>query len=182
MDNWKRVADDSPMRCQGVIPSKGQCNNAKVEGSEFCLAHGGRNARDKLVAERKRIYNVELFQQKLNEMEDHSGLKTLHSEIAVLRMILESTLNQCTDNTKLILKSQVISQLVVNIEKLVTSATKLDKQLGSMLDANQAIEWVNNIAEIMGRHIEDGEIINTIVAEMIESYNKIKGEADAMAD
>lgn len=176
--NWERVEEDSPLRCQAVIPTKGQCINKKMEGSDYCPAHGGNRGNSKLKREQKRMYMIERYQQKLDAMQDHEGIKSLTSEIAVLRMILETRLKGCKDDMDLMLHSQSISNLVVNIEKLVTSCNRLDSQLGNMLDTTQAIQWMNAIVDIIGSHITDDDVLAEISDEILESYDLVlKGKA-----
>lgn len=171
--DWERVEEDSPLRCQAVIPTRGQCINKQVEGSDYCPAHGGNRGSAKLKREKRRMYQIQRFQDKLNEMEDHEGLKSLRSEIAVLRMILETRLKQCTDNHDLMLHSQSISSLVASIEKLVTSCNRLDTQLGNMLDTTQALQWMAEIVDIISTHITDEAVLSEISDEILESYDRI---------
>lgn len=169
-NQWERVAEDSPDRCQAVISTRGQCLNRRVEGSDYCMAHGGNRGKAKLKREKMRMYHIERFQNKLNSMEDHERIKTLTSEIAVLRMLLEVRLKQCQDDHDLVLHSQSLSNLVASIEKVVTSCTRLDKQLGSMLDPTQAIQWMSEVVEIIGNYIEDEAVLDSISEEILESY------------
>lgn len=169
---WERVPEDSPYRCQG-ISARGQCLNRQVEGSNFCMVHGGQNVAGRVKKERQRLYALDKYQQKLDKMEDHSELKTLRSEIGIMRMLLETRLNQCNTDTDLLIHSQSISLMVSNIEKLVSSCTKIDLQLGKMLDENQAINWVYEIVEIIGRHVKDSQVLDDIASEIIDSYEAV---------
>lgn len=170
---WERVPEDSPLRCQAVIPTKGQCLNMQVEGSDYCPAHGGNRAGAVAAKRQKRMYNIERYQQKLEAMADHPSLKSLHEEVAVLRMILESRLKQCNDDHDLMLHSQTISNLVAQIEKAVSSCTKLDTLLSRMLDQNQAMQWASEIVEIIQRYIKDSDVLNEISGQIVDSYERI---------
>lgn len=172
--NWERVEEDSPDRCQAVIATKGQCMNRKMENSNYCPAHGGNRANKAAKEEEMRMYRIGKYQQRVNSLEDHGKIKSLRSEIAILRMMLEERLNQCSDSHDLMLHSQVVSNLVTNIEKLVTSCNRLDLQLGNMLDPTQAISWINEIVEIISTHIEDTEVLNTIADEILTSFQRIQ--------
>lgn len=171
---WERVAEDSPERCQGVIPTKGQCFNRKMENSNFCPAHGGNRANATAKKESLRMYQIERYQQRLDTLADHGKLKSLTEEIAILRMILESKLKSCTDDHELMLRSQPISDLVVKIEKLVTSCNRLDLQMGNMLDQTQAIQWMGSIIDVISQYISDPDDLNAIADEIMASYERSK--------
>ena len=172
-----RVDEDSEFRCQAAT-KLGQCLNRVVPGSEFCIVHGGKNALDKQKVNARRIYMLEKFQDKVHRHVDHENLKSLREEIAILRMMLETQLNSCKDATDLMLKSSGISRMVSEIEKLVRSCDKLEQTSGSMLDATQAISWVNQIAGIMDTHIDDPDVVRVIADEIMTSYLKLRNESD----
>ena len=41
---WERVDEDSPDRCQCIMPNTGQCMLKAVKDSSYCPAHGGNKA------------------------------------------------------------------------------------------------------------------------------------------
>ena len=175
-----RVDEDSEFRCQGAT-AHGQCLNRVVPGSEFCIVHGGGNAIRKQKLDSKRIYMLEKFQDQVHRHSDHQELKSLREEIAILRMMLETQLNACEDATDLMLKSSGIRSLVSEIEKLVRSCDRLEQTSGSMLDAQQAVSWMNEIAGIMDSHISDPEIVRAIAEEIMSSYHELRKENDISA-
>lgn len=171
-DKWERVAEDSPVRCQAVIPTRGQCINKQMEGSKFCPAHGGNRAANKAKQESFRLYQVDRYQQKLNAMQDHSEANSLGAELAVLRMLMESWLNRCTDEHDLHMHSQSISKLANDIEKVLSSKSRLERILEGTLDKNQAMAWIGDIVDILSNHISDSDVLNTIADELMASFNE----------
>ena len=167
-----RTTEDDPDRCQSN-DAKGQCMNKSVEGSEYCPVHGGRNKMPQ-----QRIYELKSskYQAVLERQTDHEGVKSLRTEIGVLRMIMESRLNAIESDTDLELNSQSISNLAVQIEKLVTSCTKIDLQLSSIITEEQAIQWTMEIVEVINDHINDSEIKAAIAAEIESRLIRILGE------
>jgi hypothetical protein len=175
--SWERVPEDSPDRCQAVIATRGQCLNKRCDGSDFCPAHGGNRAGNEQKKQEKRLYNLQKWQDRLDEKATHSKLKGLTDEIGILRMILESRLNSCKDDFELMLHSQSISQMAGQIEKLVVSLQKLDMQMEKMLDETQAVAWAQSIVEIVGQYIADTEVLTEIADRISASYDRIqKGE------
>lgn len=157
-----RTTEDDPARCQSN-DAKGQCLNKSVEGTEYCPAHGGR---DKMP--HKRIYELKAskYQAILERQTDHEGIKSLRTEIGVLRMLMETRLNQINDDSQLLLESQSISNLVGQIEKLVSSCNKIELQLGDIITEDQAVQWIVEIGEIIDEYVDDSEIKATIASEI----------------
>lgn len=156
MENkWERVSEaDDPNRCQGVIPSQGQCWNKAVPPSKFCMAHGGNRAQQLAKKEENRMYMLTKWQSKVNKFTDHDSIKSVREEIGILRMMMEERLNMCQSQTDLMLYSGPISDLVMKIEKLVSSCNKMENQLGQVLDKNQAIQLAQEMVEIIGKHLD----------------------------
>lgn len=155
MENtWERVSEpDDPNRCQGMIHT-GQCLNKAVPPSKFCMAHGGNRAQQLEKKEKNRMYHLSKWQQKVNKFTDHDEVKGLREEIGILRMMMEERLNMCKTEMDLMLYSGPISDLVMKVEKLVTSCNKMESQLGNVLDKNQAIQLAQEMVEIIGKHLE----------------------------
>ena len=117
-DEITKVEPDDPWRCQSTM-MKGQCHNKATTEGGSCQIHGGASA---LKGDEKRSirnYRLGKFRAALDRHADSPRLKTLNDEVAILRMMLEEQLNQCQDAHDLVLKSHLISDLVVKIEKLV---------------------------------------------------------------
>ena len=166
--NWERVEEDDPRRCQSVT-SQGQCLNISVEGTNYCPAHGGAAAANQLEQKSLQMYRLKKYQARLSEFSDSDKIKSLRDEIGILRILIEERMNICHTDLDLMLHSSVLSDLVVKVEKLVTSCNRLEGQLGSMLDKTQALQLGAEIVEIVARHIENEQILEEIANEIIES-------------
>lgn len=169
---FMKRADDSKNQCQAST-ARGQCENAKMPGSDYCPAHGGNRGYNSMRNERRRLYDVERYKKKIAKLTDHEDANSFREEIGVMRMMLETRLNQCTDDHTLMLHSQVISSLIMNIERAITSATKLELQLGKVLTEEQAGAWITDLIEIVGRHITDPEVLEGISDELLQSLEDI---------
>lgn len=157
-----RITDpDDPMRCQ-AITSNGQCiNKAVVEGGN-CLVHGGNKQLEKIERDNIRNYRVKKFQQALVHHTDSPKLKTLNEEVAILRMLLEEQLNQCDDVFDLTIKSHIISDLVIKIEKLVKSCHSLEASLGGLMDKQAILTFATKVIDVISGEIDDEEILTKI--------------------
>lgn len=172
---------EDPHRCQAT-GSKGQCCNRAilVDGKygDFCLVHGGNKFREKVEKEKVRNYHLTKFQARMNKMVDSSALKTLGEEIGILRIMLEGKINQCKDMPDLILNNAVISDLVMKIEKLVTSLNKLEKNMGLHLDKAAILQFASEVIEVIGRELEgnsDIEATDRIADGIVKIVGRIGG-------
>lgn len=174
---FERVAEDDPRRCQGVIPTRGQCQNRAMDDSKFCPAHGGNRAQAGRVKQEQRLYRLGKWQQRMQEFSDDSRIKDLRDEIGILKMMLEQRLLACQSDVDLMLHSQSISQMVANIERLVLSCQRLDTQLGNLLDPSQAIAWMDKIVDIVSEHVTDPDALNDIATRLVETFQEVKRNA-----
>lgn len=173
MSKWQRVEEDSPIRCQATIPSRGQCINAQMEGSQYCPAHGGNRGHAKMLQAQKDMYDLGRYQGRVNDFKNHGEVKSLRNEIGILRTVLENRMKQCTDDHTLMLHSQSISNMVTAIEKLVVSCQRIDTQLGTMLDEARAMQWISEIIDILSRYVEDSVVLDEISNEIAASYERL---------
>jgi hypothetical protein len=150
----------------------GQCNCQKIPGKDFCKMHAGRgNAQE----ENTRNYRLTKWQAQLERMGDNPGLKSLRDELAILRMLMEERLNLCKDSHDLLLQSHTISDLATKIERLVVSCSRLDVQLGKMLDKTAIINFANEVIAIIGEEVKDSKALDAIATKIISSLEKTGG-------
>lgn len=171
--HFERVADDDPNRCQGVKPTQGQCNNKAIEGSQFCPAHGGNRGANELAKEKKFMYQLTKFKARMADFATNPAIKGLREEIGVLRMVLETTINRCKDEHDLMLASTGISNMVCNIERMVTSCHKLEMNLGQLLDRNKAMLMADEMIQIITSEIKDEEVITRIARQIGACMNRV---------
>lgn len=158
---------DDPNRCQAVLKSH-QCTLKAVPGSSFCPSHGGNTGALKQKAEEVRNYRLTKFHAQLQRHGTSNHIKDLRDEIGILRMLVEERLNQCQDTTDLMLHSSVVSDLVMKVEKLVTSCNRAELQLNEVLDKTQAIQFAKEIIEVVASKIEDEDVLADISDEIIK--------------
>lgn len=166
MDPYQRPDEDSPNRCQAVT-SNGQCPLVAVPDSKNCIAHGGVHSQK--AAEKRRIssYNIAKWQVKINQHSQSPALKGLHDEIGILRMMLESRLNQCNDASDLLMHHGPIADLISKIEKTVVSFNKLEASLGNHIDKAQLIQFAGQVVQIIGENIGDSDTLDKISSDIL---------------
>ena len=157
----QRVEAESPDRCQAV-DGKGQCIYKSVEGGTRCMRHGGNKQTEKIERESKELYQVDMYKARIAKNKTHSETKTLTNEIAILRMLLESKLNKCTTDMELMLASSSIGDLVLKIERVVSSCHKLEKSMGHHLDKSILLQFAGQIVEVISNNVDDKELVKRI--------------------
>ena len=156
--------DDDPRRCQHMMRT-GQCINISTEGSNFCLVHGGNKAVEAAEAKKLRNYRIQRYNIRLGELRSSNHIKDLRDEVAILRILLEEKMNLITNSNQLALQTGAISDLVVKIEKVVTSCQRLEEKTGIMLDKNRVVQMAEQIIAIITKHIEDTEVLELLADE-----------------
>ena len=180
MEVPKIVSDDDPLRCQGVT-NRGQCTNQRIEGSTFCPSHGGNRAVQEAERQSLRNYRLTKFNARLQQLGNSPDIKNLRDEIDILRMVLEERLNQCKDSKELIYQSGPISDMVMKIDKVVTSCHKLEGSMGSLLDKSAIIQVGNEVVAIMSEEITDEDTLSRVGAKIAEAIVKtVAGDEDSL--
>jgi hypothetical protein len=170
IDNvWQRMSDlDDPReRCEGYSAA-GPCPYKHVNGSKYCPRHGGNKAIEAQQKEAARNYRLTRWKQRINELADSDGIKSLREEVGILRMLLEEMLNQCNDSVDLLLYSHKISDLVLKIERLVVSCDKLENRMGLLLGKGSILHLAQQYVEVITENVSDPEVIERISEKIIQ--------------
>jgi len=97
-----------------------------------------------------------------------SEITSMVSEIKVLKGLMTVMWNRCKDENELAMRAGPIGDLTQKIEKLVTSAHKLNKDLGAMLNEQQIEEFGREIIDIVSRHVTDTVVLEAIANDIAE--------------
>ena len=160
-------------RCEATVKT-GQCPHLKQNGTNHCVFHGANSGVEKVNGEAVRNYRLARWQRRVGELADSSGIKSLREEVGILRMILEETLNQCNDSMDLLLYSQKMADLVIKIEKLVTSCDRLENRMGLLLDKASVLQLAQTYVQIINNYVSDPEVIEQISLEMQKATEQVE--------
>lgn len=72
----------------------------------------------------------------------------------------------------MILQSGALSELILKIEKLVTSCHKLEKDMGVTIEKNQVINMAESIVAVVNKHVTDKVVMAKIVEEIKLIFRK----------
>lgn len=173
----KRVEEpDDPNRCQATGRA-GQCRNLAIPGTHYCIAHGG--AKADLYNQKKGIYDIRSAEMKAR-IQAHSyrpDVITLNEEIGVLRITLESLLNQINgDEFEMLTQISTIGEIVMKIEKVVVSCNKLEQSRKDVLSRRDLSSFAAQISMLAASIIEDPAKIKLFVEGLTEVVMKLGNE------
>jgi len=166
---WNPLVHANTEKCQGHSKSQGQCPFVKVEGSEYCARHGGGLSARMEKKEAVRNYHLTKWQARVQQLADNESIKSLREEVGILRMILENMLEQCHDAQELLMFSSRAADLVIKIEKLVTSCDRMEGKMGQLLGKDSVLRLAAQYVEIIHEHIDDPDVIDVISTKMIQA-------------
>jgi len=170
---YRRVAEDDPQRCQAVTGT-GQCRIVRAEGSDFCLTHAG-GLKASQEKEKVRNYRLTKWRAAVEGKADSTAIKDISEEIGILRVIIQERIEACESNTDLIINSGPLSDLVMKCATLVNQLQTMETKLGTMLHANQAIQFAAEILEVVGRHVDNAETQEAIANEIEAALQRATG-------
>jgi len=170
---WEKMhGPDDPQRCQGITP-QGQCINRALPGLDVCAAHGGALKSKTLKEQSLRNYRLMKFKERASELSNSDGITSLKDEVALLRMLIEERINQCNDSHELLLVSGPLSDLIIKVEKVVSSCHRLDSKLGNLLDKTKVLLFAQVVVEIVGTVVTDPEQLDIISDKILKALEEL---------
>jgi len=145
------------------------CNHKKNGLSSYCTHHGG--TKDDLNRQKRAAtsYKLSLFQARVDQHALDPNIKNLRGEIGILRMLIETRLNECKDDYDLMLQSAAIATLVTQANALVTSCHRIETLTGQLLDKQSLAEFAVQVVDIISAEVDPEEadaIAEKIIAAM----------------
>ncbi len=163
-------------RCQGRT-AYGQCDYVVLEGKKFCKIHIANAAG----AESKvniRNYRIAKYRARLEELVENPEVKNIREEIGLLRILLEEEFNSCKTPVDLMMKSNKIADLIMRVEKLVSSCHRLEKATGMLLDKSAAIQLAAQFVDIITSEVKDPAIVERISTQLIKQIQEMEPTKD----
>lgn len=163
---------DEIVKCSGVT-TRGLCQQPAVRDPEdgeymtYCDEHGGPAELRSKRMKATNNYRLVQWNSRLARLNKSPEVKSLRDEISILRMLLEEKLNQCKDPLQLVLHTNSISKLILEIEKVVASCHKLETSSNQLISKASMIELSGKIIHIVASQMEDHPERLEIVAREI---------------
>lgn len=163
---------DDPRRCKAP-GGQGQCPYRALDESDFCPRHGGQKTLNKIDAANVRAMRLAKWEARANELANHPQVKGLREEIGILRICLEETVQRCKDAEDIFMLSNKISDLVLKIEKVVSSCHRLEQSTGQSMDKTAALNFAAKIIDVVGKHVTDGFVIDRISDDILDALKVV---------
>jgi hypothetical protein len=165
---------DPILRCDAVV-ANGPCPYNKLTGSNYCPMHSAHSLQNK-AGEQIRGYRLAQWKNRVGELADSPDIKNLNEEIGVMRLLLETMVQQCKTSTDLIMYSQRIAGTIASIEKLVCSFDRLETKMGSMLNKTAILQFAGTVVEIITKYVDDPEIIEHISEDIAKTLDTTRND------
>ena len=156
---------DDPDRCQAITAKGNQCGYMSTDHSKYCVAHGGSAKRPQHNLLRTK------WRADIQEYSDNPQIFNIKEEIGLTRLLLEKQLDACDTDVELLAHAPQLSDLLLKIEKLVTSCHKIEHSLGNYLSKTQLLNFANQVIAIISIHVKDPTLLDQIANEILGAYD-----------
>lgn len=112
-----------------------------------------------------RNYKLKFQETRIHELTDSPALKSLREEISIMRLMLETVINRCNDETDFLVNQGRIGDLITRIEKTVSTCDRIEKNSGLTLDKTVVINIAQQMIDIIAKHITDPDVLDAIANE-----------------
>lgn len=99
--------------------------------------------------------NKAKYRERYAEFMESDQLRTLNSEISILRTVMEERFNMITNDSEMLASCGQLASLATTIERLVKSCHILESKLGSLLAKPTLLGIANDIVQILLRELTD---------------------------
>lgn len=146
----ERVTDlTDSRRCKGAAQD-GQCQNVAEYGSDYCRVHGGRTNLRELEDKRGYLLAKAGERVRLVEMADElEPVKELRDLIALQHMLIEKRYNLVKDDTDILTSCGPLNQMLMTMEKLISSCHKIETNLGELLQRHAVLALAKEMVKIV---------------------------------
>ncbi len=157
------------IRCTAMVKSSGyRCKNFAVPGESVCRIHGGLSLRNK--ARKGRLYSIFLKNPQISIMHESmledKEVAGVTEELALLRTLLAYVVDQLNDGEGPGLRDlKNIASITGEIRQLVGDCTNSQIKLGQLIDIGKVTIIINQLAQIIQKHVTDKEVLLKIAAE-----------------
>jgi len=160
---------DDPQRCQALSwTNQHQCGNQVVADTEFCERHGGSKLAQ---AADMRLYLLTeaRHRTRLAQLSEYGQVETLRELIALTCRLIEQRFNSIQTDADSWAAFGPISELQLAKERLVKSATKIERNLGELLSKSLALRLGQQVIQIAAEELGSLDADGQITASLTKS-------------
>ena len=166
------IHPDDTRRCQALAKGQQyQCDNQAVAGVELCERHGGTKLAQ---AADVRLYLLTeaRHRDRLAQLSEHGQVETLRELIALACRLVEQRFNSIQTDTDAGAIG-IITELQLTKERLVKSASKIERNLGELLSKSLALKLGQQLIQItadeLGSQDADGQITASLTKSVMHA-------------
>lgn len=159
------------MKCEYPTP-RGQCKNNAIVGSRFCERHEPRSEEIRL---EQYILSKRVLGDSPTRHAAADEVKSLRSEIALLRSIVEHRINMLETDAEFVAALPTLKDSFLAIEKLVSSCHAMEVKLGTLLNKSALIDLAQKIVHVIDRNLDvpgKDQIMEVIGTEIANAISK----------
>ena len=159
------------MQCEYPTP-KGPCKNKAIVGSRFCERHEPKSEEIRL---EQYILSKRVLGDSPTRHAAADEVKSLRSEIALLRSIVEHRINMLETDAEFVSALPTLKDSFLAIEKLVSSCHAMEVKLGTLLNKGALIDLAQKIVQVIDVNLQapgKDEIMEKIGTEIMNVIAK----------
>lgn len=156
--------------CEFVLKNGQRCKNKKEDECERCAMHGANALKQSAEKKRLNMYKLAKYQGRVDELAEHDKVKSLRNEIGILRMLFEEKYNAAAAGGEhsLILCSGPLTDMLMKIEKLVSSCQRLENSLDNMLDKQQVKNIATRLMQSLSECVNELDLSPEVASALLE--------------
>lgn len=180
----KRISNVDPFserRCKGHHGSVGQCPYEAIEGTELCARHTKGYLIDQQEKKKLNLYRIGRYEERVKELKEATGARTLDEELAILRMCLEEILVKCDSEgaNGILLWATKIGALVEQIKGTILATERLSIRSGLLLDRTQALAIGQLMIDVISEFVTDEDTLAKIASRLSMIFTEAMVKSDA---
>lgn len=139
-----------------------------AEGCTLCRQHGGVRQLKKKMKRMTLMYNLGRFQERVTEMVENPKAKSIRSEIAILRMVLEQVFQKMDSTSSMLSMMPHVKDTTLAIGKLVQTCQTIELNMEKHLSQTDIVNLATGIVQVIGKYVEDEETVNRIKEDILK--------------
>lgn len=166
-------------QCEGMT-ARGRCPFKHTPNSAMCEMHNGNMIEKSLERKRVDLYKINKYQEKMRHISGHPDMRSLHNEIALLRIMIEDRFNMVNEENDLLIHGGAIADLISKVNVSVMNMNKLEEKLGVLLSKEQAETFVDVLLTIIQEEVTDADTIVKIANRVAQAFNGLSNNSETV--
>jgi hypothetical protein len=141
-----------------------KCEEFAEPGCDSCAKHRGGNYR----------FNSQRVRDAVSLKEKSDTLFSLRQEVALLRHVIEETINSCDDDLAPV--ASLLTSQMETLARILQSCQKLEIVSSTVMSIDEVTTLVGDIASIVAGHVDDVAVVGAIASDVTQRLETMKQE------